>query len=127
MPDMVWIPREIARNALLAILGEFSEESWCAGWMHGLEVGVWAVLQGDRPNDYGQSTLSESDQKSLRLLSEALGEWPLWDDESHEPTWLPLAEWTERYAASLTPATKAAYAERWAQARSAEEGRQRYA
>jgi hypothetical protein len=79
------------------LMSDLSEQAWFAGWMKDLEYDLWrAMVFG--PKTYGRLEISSEQISKLRELSEACGGWIIFDDAAGE-TWLPLAEWRERYAA----------------------------
>jgi len=76
---------------------DVSEEAWCAGWMTDLEYDLWsAVVAG--PHEYGRLRITSEEVNELRKLAETCGGWIVFDDAAGE-TWVPLAEWKERYRA----------------------------
>lgn len=81
--------REYARQALLRAMEDYSEDNWCAGWMHGLENDLWrGVLHGKQP--------------ALAELSADAGGWWVWSRE-HGRRFVPIAEWGAMYAAGYKP------------------------
>lgn len=79
-------------------MSRISEECYCAGWMSGLEFSLWAILQGDQANTYGQSFLTDDDLAILRELSSALNGWVYWNEKTDETTFIPMEEWLALYS-----------------------------
>lgn len=78
-------------------MSELSEQTWCAGWMDGLEFALWSALEGG-PRTYGRLDLTDEHLGELRRLSDTCGGWIVFDDDSEE-TFLPLADWAARFEA----------------------------
>ena len=63
-------------------MSNISEETWCAGWLHGLEFLLWDAIQT------GQSEwITKEDLHDLVELSTLVGGW---HDGEH---FIPLDEW----------------------------------
>lgn len=75
-------------------MSEISEKAYCAGWMDGLEFGLWRALIGG-PRICGRLELTDEQLARLRELSEAAKGWILFD-EAEEETFVSLEEWTKR-------------------------------
>lgn len=89
----------LARDALEALMGEISEDCWCAGWMSGLELALWeAVVKGGM--DYGQGEITAEQAQRLKRLSELAGGWCAWNDDTGA-MFTPMDKWLEAYAAAL--------------------------
>lgn len=73
-----------------------SEEAYSAGWMTGLEYGLWAAVLGV-PYEGLHLDVSAGMRAYLLVLSDACGGWIVFDDTTEE-TWLPRAEWEHRFA-----------------------------
>jgi hypothetical protein len=65
--------------------------------MMDLEYALWEAVIGVR-RDYGRLELSEAHSTRLRELSDNCGGWIVFDHDTEE-TWMPLAEWEERFSA----------------------------
>ena len=86
--EVVEIPREVARDALLRLMSEISQDCWGTGWLGGTELSLWRVMCGTSTSRTW--TASEKDITTMRVLSAALGEWP--DPAgAREDSWVPLA------------------------------------
>lgn len=86
----VSIDQEVAAKALLQAIEVISEDEWCAGWMADIEFMLWRDIEEGR-----------NDRHQLKALSEACGGWWAWQDRGKESkeTFVPLEEWTGKYAA----------------------------
>jgi hypothetical protein len=74
------------RNAALTLqqlMSDISEEYYCAGWLHGLEFDLWAMLQGSSLR-FGLGEVSKDEVSQLRALSEQSGGWWRWDAKDGE-------------------------------------------
>lgn len=87
--DLVLVPRSVAREALVAIMGEISERCYAAGWMSGTEIAVWLLAARGGGERYAWDVGAE-EARSVMQLADALGEWPADDG------WMPLGEWKAR-------------------------------
>jgi len=85
------------QRELADFMSDLSEQAYCAGWMDGLEYALWETLIGPR-REYGRLNLCDTQRVRLRELSDACGGWIVFDDDNEE-TWLPRAEWKERFSA----------------------------
>jgi hypothetical protein len=72
-------------------MSELSEAAYCAGWMGGLEFGLWKALVGGT-RTYGRLEISDEQLARLRKYSEAAEGWIAFD-EVEEETLVPLDEW----------------------------------
>lgn len=80
---MVHVSRDIARNALLGLLCDWSEEFYCATWYSGLERILWRESFVERREGHPHD--------KLRELATALCEWPL-EGGYPEMRWVSLGE-----------------------------------
>lgn len=83
-----------AQAALASVMSECSEEAVCAGWDHGCEYTLWAIMVGDS-DEYMYLDVTPELRERLRRLSEACGGWIVWDDSEK---WVPVDEWKAAYA-----------------------------
>ena len=85
------------QRRLADAMSDLSEQAYSAGWMTGLEYALWAALIGQADTHRLRLELSTDERASLRALSDACGGWIVFD-ETTEETWIPLAEWEQRFA-----------------------------
>jgi hypothetical protein len=85
------------QRLLADFMSDLSEEAYYAGWMRDLEYALWEAVLGVR-RKYGRLELTEAHRMRLRELSDGCGGWIVFDDNTEE-TWLPRAEWEERFSA----------------------------
>lgn len=84
------------QRRLADYMSELSELAFCAGWMDGLEFALWEAMQGRR-SDYGRLVFTPDQRDKLKMLSERVGGWVVFDDQAEE-SFLPLKEWKGVYA-----------------------------
>jgi hypothetical protein len=82
--------RQGLRLALETIISEISERCYCAGWVTGVEVNMWAFVTGerDREQGYGQGHVFDTEITAMHTLATLLGEWPCWEGDNME--WKPI-------------------------------------
>jgi hypothetical protein len=85
-----------AKQMLLELMTDLSEECFHAGWMDGLEYALWSAAQGGKPYKYGQCVISTEECRMLKLLSETAGGWWVWRDDE---VFLCLDEWLDHLKA----------------------------
>lgn len=66
--------QEYAKELLLRLMEEISEDHYCAGWMHDLEFSLWRMTQGG-PTAYGMYPVEPEIVERLRTLSADAGGW----------------------------------------------------
>jgi len=76
--------QEIARRLLLRTMRDFSEYTWCAGWMGGLEHAIWKEAQ--RGEYFGGMPW-------MVLIEAAGGIWT-WPDDADDVVFVSLEDWT---------------------------------
>ena len=94
-----------ARQYMLSLMSEISEECYCAGWEGGLEFSLWSLITDDLESGFGQCDRGDiqSHLDMIKLLSDRLGGWWIWNpdddcDWAKVNTWVPLEEWKVTYA-----------------------------
>jgi hypothetical protein len=92
------------QRLLADFMSDLSEQAYYAGWMKDLEYALWEAVIGVR-RDYGRLEVSETHRTRLRELSDTCGGWIVFDDDTEE-TWLPRAEWENRFSARSTAGNK---------------------
>lgn len=80
---------------LADLMSDISEECWCAGWMSGLEFTLWRIINGGE-RQYGQGGITDEQVAELKQLSELIGGWIYWYDDTDNPEADP-SEWGERF------------------------------
>jgi|GEM_PF-915568 len=80
---------------LAELMSNISEEGYSAGWMDGLEVSLWAALNGGNRN-YGRHEITPSEIEELKFLSEKCGCWIIFDDNNEE-TPMEVKEWEKKF------------------------------
>ncbi len=83
----------MAEWELAELMGDISEDCYCAGWMMGLEHALWAMVLGG-PREYGMGEVTEEQVARLKQLSDACGGWIVWSEGDGE-TFVPLEEWEQ--------------------------------
>lgn len=86
---------EAASYGLFALMSAISEDCWCAGWLHNLELSLWQAREAG-PMKFGMGEITQRQCDLLRLLSDEAGGWWVYGDK---PCFLSLDEWR----ASLPP------------------------
>jgi hypothetical protein len=80
---------------LAEYMSQISEDAWCAGWMHGVEVSLWDIVVNG-PREYGAIFITTDQVNRIRDLADAAGGWIVFDEEEEE-TFVPMAEWIRRF------------------------------
>ena len=87
---------QYAKELLLHKMREWSEECYCAGWMMGLEYGLWSIALMDRDH-YGFHEFNHAEADELFQLAIDANGWWVWRDSDERETFIDLAEWVELY------------------------------
>ena len=88
-------------TVLAKAMSDISEAAFCASWMDELEYRLWeAVLGGSR--QYGQITLTTEQLERLRRMSEGLGGWVRFSDETGAEEFTPHEQWRAMYGRWLS-------------------------
>jgi hypothetical protein len=72
-----------ARDRLLPLMAELSEEHWCASWLCDLEIDLQAVLDGGPATYLGLSPMTDTDFNNLKILRNTAKGWWTWADDDH--------------------------------------------
>ena len=84
--------KENAQTQLLHCMSDFSEETYCAGWLLGIEDACKALVSGELKNGFGMlgpgDELDEWKQKMTELHDRAGGWWK-WDDTENKEIFVP--------------------------------------
>ena len=83
-------PDSKAARQLLTLMGDISEECWCAGWYTGVEDILWREMISDNA---GRACVTHEQAAELLDLAERGAMWWAWDEEHGEPMPVPLTEW----------------------------------
>lgn len=74
------------------IISDYSEESYCAGWLDGVEftaltwLDEWEAGKYDEKGRFGISTrMPVAKLERLREIAVAHDMWPVWDDKANSP------------------------------------------
>jgi len=86
---------DLAKQALLDMMCNFSEECYRAGWMDGLEISLWKIVQA-RGGHYGQGVITGREAEKLKELSALCGGWWHWPKGADCPQFITIKEWEQR-------------------------------
>jgi hypothetical protein len=71
-----------SKEALKHLMREISEDSYCAGWLSGLESELWKrAFLGLELVPFGGRAIEYSKLETLRILARATNSWWIWDDK----------------------------------------------
>jgi hypothetical protein len=83
---------ELARETLLRMMRDISEDCWCAGWLSGLEFTLWnAVTTGKMESGWG--VVEDRDLLRMKYLHELTGGWWMWTDGDGGQRFVTTEEW----------------------------------
>jgi hypothetical protein len=89
---------ELARELLLYKMREYSQDGFCAGWLHGLENELWALALA--PTSFQSTGFSPDFFHQLHQLALIGDGWWVWQTasppENSGPVFVSLCEWTAR-------------------------------
>jgi hypothetical protein len=88
--------RHMNWQTLAREMSQISERAFCAGWMDELEYRLWAAVLGG-PREYGQIILTVPQINRLRDLSDRLGGWVRYNDESGLEEFVEHERWRGLY------------------------------
>lgn len=78
---------------LYDLMGDISQDCYCAGWYLGNEYHIWRALKsGDFR--YGRGEMDLSKLERCRTLAEEIDGWILWSNG--EPCFVPMGTWIEK-------------------------------
>lgn len=83
---------ELARDMLRQMMSDFSEDGYCAGWMHENEYRLWEALTNPE-HQYGFITITDSEIARMRHLHERSGGWWIWAEGEESPRFVTTEEW----------------------------------
>lgn len=70
---------KLAKDALLRLMEDFSEDAYCAGWMTGTENACMDIVSG-KINGWGMVS-ADRYREQLTELHDLCGGWWVWDEE----------------------------------------------
>jgi hypothetical protein len=85
---------EIAKHTLLRVMRDWSEDAYSAGWMTGLEITIWGLVQKWKKGD---PKVGELDAAMFDYLHEKAKGWWVWDEEAEHPVFIPKKTWISMY------------------------------
>lgn len=83
---------QIAAAILGRVMGDLSQDCWCAGWLTDLEFHLWAAAHGAR------SQFTRSDLAQLKYLSAKCDGWIVWHEAAPWRRYVPLSAWEPMFA-----------------------------
>lgn len=84
---------DAARERLLGMLLDMSEDAWCCNWFQKLEFYVWDASLGGQCDD----ELRAADYAAAKELGIALGGWWTREADSDDPRWVEMDEWLRMF------------------------------
>lgn len=87
------LAEEGAQTGLLALMTGISEETWAAGWMHGIEYSLWRAAE----HGHEGTEATERQARLLKLLSEEANGWWYYHDMAGA-RFVRLDEWRAHVA-----------------------------
>lgn len=81
-----------AAEALLDLMEEISQRGFCATWMGGVEIELWAMVYAGAPRRYGMAEVKADEIAQLRALATASGLWWRWSDAASDVVPVALDE-----------------------------------
>jgi len=83
---------ELAKDALVGMMRDISEDCWCAGWLNGLEFTLWdAVTTGEM--EVGWGTVETRELVRMKFLHELVGGWWTWPEGESGERFVTTEEW----------------------------------
>jgi hypothetical protein len=93
---------ELARDTLLQMMRDISEDCWFAGWLHNLEFILWDAVKTGKVS-WGEGLVKERDLIRMKYLHElACGWWILVKGEEIE-RFVSTEEWLAVIAKRVAP------------------------
>ena len=91
--------QQIYIDALIHLMREISEASYCAGWLIGLEYALWPIAQAGQSAECGGWLISVDEVEELKFLSDKIGGWIWWPESEQEECFVDMETWQKTYAA----------------------------
>jgi len=85
------------QQALASLMSNISENSWCAGWMDGLEFRLWQMVQDPEDNLYGRAIVSKEKIQILKEISDEISGWIAWSEKEGKEVFVSMNEWLTNY------------------------------
>jgi len=83
---------ELAKETLLRMMRDISEDCWCAGWLTDLEFTLWnAVTTGKMESGWG--IVEERDLLRMKHLHELSGGWWIWATGEDRERFVTTQDW----------------------------------
>lgn len=83
---------ELAKDTLLRMMADFSEDNWCASWLNDLEFTLWeSMMTGSRT--FGWGRIEERDLVRMRSLHELAGGWWVWAEGEQGQRFVTTEDW----------------------------------
>lgn len=92
--------QEYAKDLLVRLMREYSEDFWCAGWLSGLEYDLWEFTCGEAETygTYLGSYLKDSERDYLKQLANDAGGWYYWSDKTPVgERFISMDDWLKMY------------------------------
>lgn len=83
---------ELARDTLLRMMQDFSEDCWCAGWLMDLEFTLWVGMKAGKMES-GWDFVKERDLIRMKYLHELAGGWWIWAEGEKSERFVNTEEW----------------------------------
>jgi hypothetical protein len=83
---------QIAAALLGRVMGDLSQDYWCASWLTDLEFDLWSATLGAR------SPFTRSELAQVKYLSAKCGGWIVWHDAAPWRRYVPLSVWEPMFA-----------------------------
>jgi hypothetical protein len=96
-------------SILCMLMGEYSEDRWCAGWLMGLEYILWDYLmKSEEPTSkedgvvvsYDMFRPTPDELLQMAEIADEIGGWVIWDSSSDSGNrFVTFEEWLPMYDA----------------------------
>ena len=94
-----------AQRLLARVMGDLSEEYFCAGWLTDCEYALWGDLTGRAVAGVPRWNITDEEKAELRLAHEVAGGWIVWSDEVGGRKFLSDVDWLRHLAARSAEST----------------------
>ncbi|MDE2425669.1 MAG: hypothetical protein KGO96_07165 [Elusimicrobia bacterium] len=88
--------KELAKDRLLEEMYNFSQEYWCASWLHDIEYVIWDLIINPPETDeeFLKTRFNPGQVNYMADLADICEGWWTWDKE---PKFVDLKEWDKIY------------------------------